>query len=346
MIFPGESASSPHRIRSILTWLTNLFPVWAALASGLALVHPAWFTWFSGPLLTWGLAVIMLGMGLTLKVDDFRRVARRPRSVAIGFVAQYVIMPSLGWALGRLLGLETPLAVGLILVACCPGGTASNVVSYIARADVALSVTMTACSTLAAIGMTPLLTRVLAGTLVRVDAWALCLDTLQVVLLPVGLGVALHQYAPRVTRAVLPASPLVSVIFIVLIVASVLGKRADDVRAAAPALLAAVGLLHMGGFGLGFWAARLCREEENACRTIAIEVGMQNSGLGTVLAQRNFPTLPTAALPCAMSAIAHSILGSFLAGWWRWRGLRARTCGPAEPASDPRAAEAQSPSRS
>lgn len=272
--------------------MTNLFPVWTAVCGGLALFRPAWFEWFKGPLITWGLAAIMLGMGLTLSVEDFRRVLQRPRAVAVGFGAQFVIMPLLGWSIAHLLQLDTALAVGLILVSCCPGGTASNVVSFLARADVALSVSMTACSTLAAIALTPWLTKLLAGTLVKVSAWGLFLNTLQVVLLPVVLGLALHHYLPKVTRVVLPVAPLISVVFIVLIVASVMAQRATDIRESAGRLLGAVALLHAGGFALGYGVARGLRLPGLACRTVSIEVGMQNSGLGTYLAQQNFPTLP------------------------------------------------------
>lgn len=302
---------------------TNLFPVWTVLGSVLALWHPPLFTWFAGPLITYGLAVIMLGMGLTLSVEDFKGIGRMPVAVLLGFVAQYTIMPGLGWLVARGLGLETPLAVGLILVACCPGGTASNVVTYIARAHVALSVTMTTCSTFGAIAMTPLLTKWLAGTLVPVDAWALFLDTVKVVLVPVIAGLALHHGAPRLTRAILPVAPPISVIFIVLIVSSVIGQRADDIRVAGGRLLLAVFLLHAGGFLLGYVAAWCFGYDRIVCRTVSIEVGMQNSGLGTVLAQRNFPQMPTAATPCAMSAVFHSVIGSLLAGVWRWRVFRA-----------------------
>jgi BASS family bile acid:Na+ symporter len=144
---------------------TNLFPVWVLACGALALAHPAWFTWFSGGFITWGLAVIMLGMGITLTVDDFTRVLKTPRAVGIGFAAHYAIMPFLGWSIAHLLKLETPFAVGLILVSCCPSGTASNVVNYIARSNVALSVLITMCSTMGAIVMTPLLTKWLAGTI-------------------------------------------------------------------------------------------------------------------------------------------------------------------------------------
>ena len=142
-----------------LALFANLFPVWVVLGGGLALVHPPWFTWFAGPWIVWGLAVIMLGMGITLSFDDFRRVLKMPRAVAAGFVGQFTIMPFLGWGIARALDLDTPLAVGLILVACCPGGTASNVVAYMARANVALSVLMTMASTFAAVLLTPALTK-------------------------------------------------------------------------------------------------------------------------------------------------------------------------------------------
>src|SRR5260221_3473097 len=157
----------------ILAFATNLFPVWVLLGGALALAHPGSFTWFSGEFITWGLAVILLGMGITLTVDGFKRVLKMPRAVAIGCAAHYAIMPFLGWSIAHLLKLETQFAVGLILVACCPCGTASNVVNYLAGSNVALSVLMTLCSTLGAVVMTPLLTKWLAGQYVPVDAFGL-----------------------------------------------------------------------------------------------------------------------------------------------------------------------------
>lgn len=301
-----------------LNILANLFPVWVVLGGLLALMHPPWFTWFGSGAITWGLAVIMLGMGITLSVDDFKAVARMPRAVATGVAAQYLIMPLLGWSLAHLLSLPTAYAVGLILVSCCPGGTASNVVTFIARANVALSVLMTMCSTFAAVAMTPLLTKGLAGTLVPVPAWGLFLSTVQVVLVPLVLGLTLHHLAPRVVRAVLPAAPLVSVLTIVLICASIIGGSAPAVKASGGKLLLAVGLLHAGGFGLGYGFARLFGYEELVRRTVSIEVGMQNSGLGVVLARGHFAD-PLTAVPCAISATFHSVIGSVLAGLWRVR---------------------------
>lgn len=302
----------------MLNAATNLFPLWVLLGGVLALVHPPLFTWFSGPAIVWGLALIMLGMGITLSVDDFKGVARMPRAVALGFVAQYTIMPLAGWAVASALDLPTPFAVGLILVACCPGGTASNVVTYLARANVALSVLMTMCSTFGAIFMTPLLTRWLAGTLVPVDAWGLFLSTLQVVLLPILLGVALHHVTPRLVGAVQPVAPLVAVVTIVMICSSVIAQSADAVIASGARLLLAVFALHAIGFAVGYAATRVIGYGKMVSRTVSIEVGMQNSGLGVVLARQHFAD-PLTAVPCAISSVFHSVIGSALAAVWRLR---------------------------
>ena len=301
----------------MLERLANAFPVWVLVACGLALVEPRLFTWFRGEAIVIGLAVIMLGMGITLSIDDFARVATRPATVATGFLAQFLIMPTAGWLVATLLGLETPFAVGLILVACCPGGTASNVVTYIARADVALSVLMTTCTTLGAVVLTPLLTKLLAGRLVEVDAWGLFLSTLEVVVLPVVAGVAINRFLPRVVRAVMPVAPLVSVVTIALVCASIIGQNAAAVRSSGPRLLLAVVLLHAIGFGVGYLFARFWGYDRIVARTVSIEVGMQNSGLGVVLAQKHFPAEPLTAVPCAISSVVHSVVGSLLAGWWR-----------------------------
>lgn len=297
---------------------TNAFPLWVVLAGFAALLHPPLFTWFAGPWIVWGLALIMLGMGITLSLDDFREVVRMPRAVATGIAAQYCIMPFLGWGLAKAFALPTPLAVGVILVASCPGGTASNVVCYLANANVALSVLMTMSSTFTAIIMTPLLTKWLAGTLVPVDAWGLFTSTLQVVLLPVLAGVGLNHFTPGIVRFVTPVAPLVSVLAIVMICASIIGSSAATLLGSGFQLIGAVVLLHAGGFAIGYGFARLLGYDELVRRTISIEVGMQNSGLGAVLARRHFAD-PLTALPAAISATVHSVLGSALAGLWRSR---------------------------
>lgn len=319
-----------------LALLTNAFPLWVLSAGLLALWEPAWFTWFRGPWIGWGLAVIMLGMGVTLTADDFRRVGRMPRPVALGFFAQYTIMPLLGWTIGRALQLEPALAVGLILVACCPGGTASNVVAFIARADVGLSVVMTAGSTLAAVVMTPWLTKGLVGTRVAVEAGGLFWSTFNVVIVPVVLGVLINRFLPRVVERVSPVAPLVSVITIALICASIIGQNAAAVVAHAGPLLTAVALLHVGGFACGYVLARVLGFGRTAARTVSIEVGMQNSGLGVVLARQHFAD-PLTAVPGAVSSVCHSVVGSVAAAWWRWRAERERAT--MESAAGPAAGE-------
>lgn len=305
-----------HRL---LNLLATAFPVWVASFCVAALFRPHWFTWFSGPWIVWGLAVIMLGMGITLSVADFRQAARMPRAVFIGVAAQYGVMPILGFGVAWLMQLPSAFAVGLILTACSPGGTASNVVAYIARANVALSVLMTACSTLAAVVLTPTLAALLAGTYVPVDGWGILLTTVQVVLLPVLAGIFLHHRCPNLTKLVLPVGPLVSVIVISLICASIIGQSADAIFEHGWRLLGAVLLLHGGGFAVGYGVARCLRLDVVAARTISIEVGMQNSGLAAVLARQHFAAEPLTAVPAALSSVMHSVIGSLLAAWWRIR---------------------------
>jgi BASS family bile acid:Na+ symporter len=317
------------RVTRFLNTLTNLFPIWVLAGGVLALIHPPLFTWFRKDAIVWGLAVIMLGMGVTLSVDDFKRVLAMPRAIATGFFAQFLIMPFLGWSVAHLLKLDTAFAVGLILVGCCPGGTASNVVAYLARANVPLSVLMTTCTTFGAIVLTPALTKWLAGTYVDVNGWGLFWDTVRVVLAPLLIGLILHHGTPRLVKTVIPIMPLISVATIALICASVIGQNAANIRKSGGLLLLAVFLLHAGGFALGHLFARLFGYGEIIRRTVSIEVGMQNSGLGVVLAQNNFPQMPATATPCAISAVFHSVIGSLLAAIWRFRPPNEKAATPA-----------------
>ena len=300
----------------MLETLARLFPLWVVLGGAGALVAPELFTWFAGPWIVWGLAVIMLGMGITLRFSDFREVLRLPRPIALGFLAQFAVMPLLAFGIGRLMDLPSPLAVGLILVGCAPGGTASNVVTYIAHASLPLSVLMTMCSTVGAVLLTPTLTSLYAGTMVPVDAGGLFFSTVQVVLIPVLLGLSLNHFAPSVVARVQPVAPLVAVIAIVLICSSIIGQRAEEILGAAVPLLVSVALLHLGGFLLGYGLAWVLGYAEQVRRTVSIEVGMQNSGLAVVLANRHFLD-PLTAVPGAISAVTHSVIGSFLAAIWR-----------------------------
>lgn len=306
----------------MLSAFVRLFPLWVTLGGVVALVHPPTFTWFlEHELITPGLQIIMLGMGLTLEISDFTRVFRSPAAIGWGVLLQYTVMPMLGWAMGYLFSLPTAFAVGLVLVSCCPGGTASNVIAYLAKADVALSVSMTAFSTLLAALFTPLLTTWIVGSRVDVDGWGLFWSTAKVVLLPLGLGLFMRRYLPRLTQRLLPVAPAAAVLMIVAIVAAILGAQKNAVLESGLALLGAVVATHALGFLLGFLLAGLATGFGDGARTTAIEVGMQNSGLGAVLAQGHFAN-PLTTIPSAISAITHCILGSLLAAYWSRRPPR------------------------
>ena len=317
----------------MIRWATNLFAVWTVLGTAWAWFIPEHFLWvvdgtfrpFGQSLVSVLLGVIMLGMGLTLSPDDFGRVLKLPRAVATGVVLQFTVMPLAGIGFATLFGLETGLAVGLILVSCCPGGTASNVVAYLARANLALSVTMTLASTLIAVVLTPLLTGWLAGIFVEIDRWALFRGMITVVLLPVVAGVFLNRLFPSATARIATVSPLASVVGVVLIVGGIIAQSKPLIVEHAGVLLLALLALHATGFGLGYVLSALLKLGEAEQRTCAIEVGMQNSGLGSTLASSpSFAaqfTLPMQAalapVPSAVSAVYHVVIGSLLAAWWR-----------------------------
>ncbi|PSC74970.1 putative sodium metabolite cotransporter chloroplastic [Micractinium conductrix] len=315
----GEGSGSGlwARFSALANALTNLFPVFVLGAAVTALAAPTSFDWFDRQLITPALAVTMLGMGLTLTFDDFKRVLTTPGRILAGFALQYTVMPLMAFAVSRLAGLPLPFAIGLCIVGSCPGGTASNVVTYLARADVTLSVAMTTASTLGAVVATPLLTQLLLGTLVPVDAAALLISTLQVVLAPVVVGAAINSAFPEQVATLGPLSALSAVLLIALICGSVMAQNAAAVLQAGPQLLAAVFALHAGGFFFGYALSKVLGLPERAARTNSIEVGMQNSALGAVLATAHFPAHPLAAVPCAISACMHSIMGSLLAAMWR-----------------------------
>lgn len=310
----------------MLQKIVNLFPLWVLIASLIALYYPPSFTWFSGPLIPIGLGLIMLGMGITLQWEDFKRVGRMPGKVLLGIVLQYTVMPSLGFSLGYLFHLPKEYAVGLCLVASCPGGTASNVISYIGNLDVALSVTMTTISTLLAVLMTPTLTSILVGNRLYVDTLGLFWSTVQVIVIPVALGVTLRRWTPGMTKKILPIMPAIAVLMIVLIVASIIGAGKKAIISGSGFLFGSVFSLHALGFLLGYILAKVFKSNDITAKTISVEVGMQNSGLGVVLAHQNF-TSPLVAIPSAISSLFHSFIASLLAGWWRKRNQNKRQWG-------------------
>jgi BASS family bile acid:Na+ symporter len=320
----------------LLAWMTTFFPLWVILGCAWAWWRPELWSGFR-PFIEPGLGLIMLGMGLTLRVADFAAVARQPKLVALGVGAQFLIMPLTGWTIATVFRLEAGLAIGLILVASCPGGTASNVICYLAKANVALSVLLTMCSTLVAVVATPWLTRWLAGAWLPVDAWALFRSMLVVVLLPLACGVAANsafgklRHPEKIRRWVDAVGPLFSSLVVVVIVGSIVAAKKPEIAAAAGPLFLSVLLLHVCGFLLGYVFARMLGCGESLRRTISIEVGMQNSGLGAALATKHFPQMALAPVPAAISAVFHCLIGSLLAAWWRKNTAREDALGGCVP---------------
>lgn len=303
-------------IKSLADGATKLFPLWSILVGIAALYEPGIFLWYGKEAISVGLGIIMLGMGMTLTVEDFAEVLKKPKLVALGAMLQFSIMPAWAAFIAFIFKVPAEMAVGLILVASCPGGTASNVVVFLARGRVALSVCLTACSTLLAIGVTPWLTHFYAGHYLPVDPWALMKSIFYIVLIPLIVGVGWKKFYPKAALRASVFSPLLSVLFILLIVGFVLAAKKEIILKHWQTMLISVLLLHLGGFFLGFVIPRLIRQKKSVCRTLSIEVGMQNSGLGMALASKHFSTMPMVPAPCALSAVMHCIIGSALAAVW------------------------------
>ncbi|KAG6525514.1 hypothetical protein ZIOFF_015471 [Zingiber officinale] len=367
----GNPKRAVPRWENALATAASLYPLYVTIGGSVAVVNPSAFSWFvaRGPAsYTCALAFIMLAMGLTLELRDlFALFRKQPFSILCGCVAQYTIMPSLGATVSIALGLKPSLAVGLILLACCPGGTASNVVRHFLlvkcklvesmvevaksciawlkdvsyrdvhcgtepKGDMPLSIVMTVCTTLAAVFLTPLLTKLLAGTYVPVDAIKLSLSTLQVVLAPILLGSYLQSAFPTAVKAVIPYAPLAAVLTSSLLASSVFSENIVGIKSSAVGVsngavgilfgelgvvVVSVILLHLAGFFLGYLAALISGLGERQRRAIAIQVGMQNSSLGVILATSHFAS-PLVALPAALSAIIMNIIGSSLGLVWRY----------------------------
>ncbi|XP_047976472.1 probable sodium/metabolite cotransporter BASS1, chloroplastic [Salvia hispanica] len=337
------AAVDKPRLEEWLSAAASLYPVYVTVGGVLAFIRPSTFSFFVNMApnsYSFTLGLIMLSMGITLEfkelIDLFRQ---RPLSILYGCAAQYTIMPSFGWIVSKLLGLSPSLTVGLILLSCCPGGTASNVVTLIARGDVPLSIVMTVCTTLGAVILTPLLTKILAGTFVPVNAASLSMSTLQVVVAPILLGSYLQSKFPEFVKLLIPFSPLVAVIASSLLASSVFSENVIRLKSSFAAssssasslvdsaksmlsselgaVVLSVILLHLAGFFVGYLSAALGGFKEPQRRAISIEVGMQNSSLGVVLATSHFAS-PLVALPSAMSAVLMNIMGSSLGFFWRY----------------------------
>ncbi len=318
--------------KGLLAAWTDYFVLWVVVFSALAYLVPRPFAALA-PAIVPGLGVIMFGMGMTLVPDDFARVARMPRAVLCGVIGQFCIMPLVAWVLAKGFRLSPEFAMGFIILGACPGGTASNVIAYLAKADVALSVTMTACSTVLAIFLTPWLIGVLGGQFLPVDSWALFMSVIKIVLIPVAGGFAVRYFLRKRVERFLNVFPAISVLVIVLIIAAIVALSRDTLPDALGLLGFLVVVHNFTGMALGYGLATMFRLPRNARRTIAIEVGMQNSGLGVALAKAHFESV-LVALPASLFSVVHNLSGSYLASYWR-RDHPTDSSDPPDPSDPP-----------
>ena len=299
--------------------LSAFFGKWMALiviaVAALALFAPQTCLWIKTSWINWLLGIVMFGMGLTLKMSDFKVVFSRPKDIIIGFIAQFTLMPLIAFVLTKAFQLPTEIAVGVILVGTCPGGTSSNVMTYLSKGDVPLSVGMTAVSTLFAPLMTPLLTLLYAGQRVDVNAVAMFLSIVKVVLVPIALGLVCNYFFGKLTREIVRILPLISTLAIIMIIASVVSANSGRLKTVGAMVVVVVVLHNLLGYATGYGVGKLLRLDATKCRALSIEVGMQNSGLATSLAATHFAQYPLATIPGAVFSVWHNISGAVYANF-------------------------------
>lgn len=303
----------------MLRTITQLFPLWAVLFSLCAYFFPSVFVDLKSqivPLLT----IIMLAMGLTLKPKDFLNVVTNKKAIGIGLILQFSVMPLAALLVSLLLGFDPMLTIGMVLVGSVAGGTSSNVMCYLAKGNVALSITMTSISTLLGVVLTPLLVKLLAGQSVDVPAMSMLMSLVKIVLVPVSIGLLCNVLLHSVTEKLEPVLPLVSMVAIVMIIAIVVALNASQLATIGPIVALAVILHNSIGLASGYWICRALGFNESICRTVAFEVGLQNSGLATALAMKFFT--PASAVAGTIFSIWHNLSGSLLAGYWAKRPLK------------------------
>ncbi len=298
----------------MLSKVTRLFPLWALLLSIFAYYTPNSFTGIS-PFISYLLMLIMFTMGVTLRISDFKRVVTRPAPVIICTFIHYLIMPLAAWLLAKAFDMPADLAIGMILVGSVASGTASNVMIYLARGDVALSVTISSVSTLVGVFATPLLTLLYADTSISVNVMGMLLSILQIVIIPIIAGLVIHHLFSEIVKKIEPFLPSLSMICILAIISAVVAGSQNHI--ASVGFMVAIAVVLHNGIGLigGYWGGRLFGFDESTCRTLAIEVGMQNSGLAATLGAQYFGAM--AALPGALFSVWHNLSGSLLAGYWQ-----------------------------
>lgn len=301
----------------ILKNISNFFgknmAIIVLIVAALSLFSPKSVSFIKTSYVNYLLMIVMFGMGLTLKIEDFKVVFTRPKDIIIGAISQFTIMPLLAFLLSMIFKLPAELAVGVILVGTCPGGTSSNVMTYLAKGDVALSVGMTSVSTILAPIATPILTLLYAGQRVNVNAVNMFMSIIQVVIIPIGLGFIINRFFDKFTSHIKEILPLISVLAIVSIVAAVVSANSSRLMQVGYLIIIVVMLHNCLGYLLGFIVSKLLRLNNAKCKAISIEVGMQNSGLATSLATTHFASMPLATVPGAIFSVWHNISGSIVA---------------------------------
>ena len=300
-------------MKKLCHYISKYMGILVLVAAVLALIFPSMLQQIRPTVINYLLGVVMFGMGLTLNLHDFKIVFSRPKDVMIGCLAQFTVMPLLAWGLARAFQLDEALALGVVLVGCCPGGTASNVITYLAKGDLALSVGMTGVSTLLAPFMTPFLTWALAGKSVNVDVVGMLLSILWVVILPIVIGLVVKWIWPKFTEQATDYLPAFSSVAIAFIVSIVIAANANKLMAGGLMIVMVVILHNLCGLSLGYLIGQLLGLSDPKRRAISIEVGMQNSGLASSLATIHFAAYPLATIPGAIFSVWHNISGALVA---------------------------------
>lgn len=302
---------------NLLNILSNFFGKYMAVIvlviAAVTLFVPQTGLWISLSWINYLLMIIMFGMGLTLKFEDFKLVFTRPKDIIIGCVAQFTIMPLIAFMLCKLFNLDVALMTGVILVGSCPGGTSSNVITYLSKGDVALSVSMTSINTILAPVLTPLITYLLLSTTVNVDTYSMFISIINVVIIPIVLGFVINKFFAKFTQKVIKILPLISVMGICMIVASVVSHNASKILSTGLIVFTVVILHNVLGYVCGFGLGKILKYNTAKTKAISIEIGMQNSGLATSLASTSFASLAMATVPGAIFSVWHNISGAILA---------------------------------
>lgn len=319
VLFLNGGVFNLNILAKISQFAGKTFAIWVLVFAAFAFFLPDQFTWIA-PYISILLGVIMFGMGMTISASDFKEVGKQPVKVIVGVLAQFILMPSLAFALAKGLQLEPEIAIGVILVGCCPGGTASNVMTFLAKGNLALSVAITSVSTLLAPIATPALIYLLASEWMEVSAADMFMSVIKIVLIPIILGLIVQAFFKQQVQKGADVLPLISVIAIVLIVAAVVSTSKDKIVESGLIIFGVV-ILHNGlGYLLGFLVGKLCKFTYADQKAMAIEVGMQNSGLGAALATAHFS--PLAAVPSAIFSFWHNVSGALLATYWARKAER------------------------